>query len=290
LITGATGTLGAAFARVAESRALPFRLLTRREMDIADPVSVERALDEAGAWAVVNTAGYVRVDDAEREPEACYRENTWGAGVLAAACARRGLPLVTFSSDLVFDGRGRSEPYVEGDAVSPLGVYGRSKAEAERAVLEAWPSALVVRTSAFFGPWDEYNFVHAALGALSRGEEFHAADDSVVSPTYVPELAHASLDLLLDGESGLWHLANEGAVTWAEFARRAAAHAGLDASLVVGRPAGELGLAAPRPAYSALGSERGALLRTLDEALACYVRERVCAPSASRGRTRTAAG
>ncbi|HEX8499393.1 MAG TPA: sugar nucleotide-binding protein [Pyrinomonadaceae bacterium] len=289
LIAGATGTLGAAFARVAESRALPFRLLTRREMDIADAGSVERALEESGAWAVVNAAGYVRVDDAEREAAACRRENATGAGVLAAACARRGVPLVTFSSDLVFDGRGRAEPYLESDAVAPLGVYGRSKAEAERLVLEAWPSALVVRTSAFFGPWDEYNFLHAALGALSRGEEFHAADDSVVSPTYVPELAHACLDLLIDGERGVWHLANGGAVTWAEFARRAARLAGLDAGLVVGRTARELGLLAPRPAYSALGSERGVLLKTLDEALERYVRERGSEPAASRGRTRSAA-
>ncbi|HEX8294247.1 MAG TPA: family 1 glycosylhydrolase, partial [Pyrinomonadaceae bacterium] len=234
LITGATGTLGAAFARAAESRSLPHRLLSRREMDIADPASVERALEGADAWALVNAAGYVRVDDAEREAESCFRENTEGPRVLAEACARRGLRLVTFSSDLVFDGRGRSEPYVESDEVSPLNVYGRSKAEAERLVSAALPSALVVRTSAFFGPWDEYNFVHAALGALARGEEFVAADDAWVTPTYVPALVHACLDLLVDGEGGVWHLANAGAVTWADFARRAARAAGLDERLVQG--------------------------------------------------------
>ncbi|HEX8189257.1 MAG TPA: SDR family oxidoreductase, partial [Pyrinomonadaceae bacterium] len=289
LITGATGTLGAAFARVAESRALPHRLLSRREMDIADPESVERALEGAGAWALVNAAGYVRVDDAEREAESCFRENTEGARVLAEACARRGVKLVTFSSDLVFDGRGRREPYVESDAVSPLGVYGRSKAEAERLVLELLPTALVVRTSAFFGPWDEYNFLHAALAALSRGEEFVAADDAHVTPTYVPELAHACLDLLVDGEGGVWHLANSGAVTWADLARRAARLAGLDERLVKGRPTGELNLAAPRPAYSALGTERGALLGTLDEALARFMREGG-ADTPSLRRARTAAG
>ena len=83
--------------------------------------------------------------------------------------------LVTFSSDLVFDGRGRTEPYVETDEAAPLNVYGRSKAEAERLVLEALPSALVVRTSAFFGPWDQYNFLHAVLSSLERGVEFVAA-------------------------------------------------------------------------------------------------------------------
>jgi dTDP-4-dehydrorhamnose reductase len=275
LITGATGTLGAAFARVAGSRALTHQLLSRREMDIADPESVEKVLEGAGAWALVNAAGYVRVDDAEREAESCYRENTEGARVLADACARHGVRLVTFSSDLVFDGGGRAEPYVETDEVSPLNVYGRSKAEAERLVLDALPSALVVRTSAFFGPWDGYNFVHAALEALARGEEFVAADDAYVTPTYVPALAHACLDLLIDGEAGVWHLVNEGAVTWADFARRSARAAGLDERLVKGRPTRELNLAAPRPVYSALGTQRGALLGPLDEALESFVRERV---------------
>jgi dTDP-4-dehydrorhamnose reductase len=273
LITGATGTLGAAFARAAESRALAYRLLSRREMDIADPESVEKVLKDAGAWALVNAAGYVRVDDAERERASCFRENTLGAAVLAAACARHGVRLVTFSSDLVFDGREREDPYVETDEVSPLNVYGRSKVEAERLVLGALPSALVVRASAFFGPWDEYNFLHAALSTLARGEEFVAAGDAYVTPTYVPELVHACLDLLIDGEGGVWHLSNTGAVTWADFARRAARLAGLDERLVAGRPTSELNLAAARPAYSALGSERGALLGPLDEALERFMHE-----------------
>jgi dTDP-4-dehydrorhamnose reductase len=280
LITGATGTLGAAFARVAESRAIAHRLLSRQEMDIADPESVEKVLEGAGAWALVNAAGYVNVDDAERERILCFRENTLGAMALAAACARHGVKLLTFSSDLVFDGRMKKEPYVESDEVAPLNVYGRSKAEAERFALGAMPTALVIRTSAFFGPWDEYNFLHTALGALARGEEFVAADDAHVTPTYVPELAHACLDLLIDGERGVWHLANSGAVTWADFARRAARLAGLDERLVRGRPTRELNLAAPRPTYSALGSERGVLLRPLDEALECFMRERSALPPA----------
>ena len=288
LITGATGTLGAAFARVAESRAIPHRLLSRHEMDIADPESVEKVLEGEGAWALVNAAGYVRVDDAEREPGSCFRENTLGAVLLASTCARHGVRLVTFSSDLVFDGRGRDEPYVESDEVSPLNVYGRSKAEAERLALGVMPTALIVRTSAFFGPWDESNFLHTALGALARGEEFVAADDAQVTPTYVPELAHACLDLLIDGESGVWHLANTGAVTWADFARRAARLAGLDERLVRGRPTRELNLAAARPTYSALGSERSALLRPLDEALESYMRERGALPPAL-ARVRSAA-
>ena len=275
LVTGATGTLGQAFARACEGRALGYRLLTRRELDIADEASVAAALDGLNPWAVVNAAGFVRVDDAECERAACFRENAEGAATLASGCAARGVKLLTFSSDLVFDGTKRDAPYVESDATAPLGAYGESKAEAERRVLELARDALIIRTSAFFGPWDKYNFVTLALRALSEGREFVAASDAVVSPTYVPDLTHACLDLLIDGEAGLWHLANDGAVTWAELARRAAALAGLDERLVVGRPVASLNLAAPRPLHCAIASERGALLPPLDDALARYLRERV---------------
>ncbi|HVF28486.1 MAG TPA: sugar nucleotide-binding protein, partial [Pyrinomonadaceae bacterium] len=272
LISGATGTLGSAFARICHARAIPYRLLGRREMDIADAASVGMALAEFEPWAVVNAAGYVRVDDAEREPEACARENTEGPATLAAACAERGVALLTFSSDLVFDGSAR-EPYVERDAPAPLNVYGRSKAEAEARVTALHPSALVIRTSAFFGPWDEYNFVTGALRALAAGDHFAAADDATVSPTYVPDLVHACLDLLIDGECGVWHAANQGAFTWADVARLAARLADLDAKLIDARPTRSFNLAAPRPAYSALGSERGTLLPPLEDALSRYLNE-----------------
>src|SRR5205085_4596445 len=131
-------------------------------------------------WAVVNAAGYERVDRAEREPDRCFRVNAHGPALLAAACARHGAALLTFSSDLVFDGEA-SSAYRESDVPKPLNVYGLSKAEAERRVLDALPAALVVRTSAFFGPWDEYNFVAVALRALSAGRLFPAAEDAQIS-------------------------------------------------------------------------------------------------------------
>jgi dTDP-4-dehydrorhamnose reductase len=273
LITGATGTLGRAFARVCHARAIPYHLLTRKELDIADPASVEAALNGFEPWAIVNAAGFVRVDDAERDAEACLRENSEGPATLAAACAARGVALVTFSSDLVFDGSARKTAYVESDAPAPLGVYGRSKADAETRVLAALPSTLVIRTSAFFGPWDEHNFVTASLRALAAGQRFAAADDATVSPTYVPDLVHASLDLLIDAERGVWHLANEGAVTWADLARLAAGLAGFDAGLVNACSTLSLGFVAQRPAYSALGSERGTLLPPLEDALSRYMRD-----------------
>ncbi|MBD0329586.1 MAG: SDR family oxidoreductase, partial [Thermoleophilia bacterium] len=268
-----TGTLGQAFARCCELRGLAYRLVTRAELDIADAESVERALDDVRPWAVVNTAGYVRVDDAESDPERCERENVVGPATLAAACAGRGVRLVTFSSDLVFDGAKRV-PYVEGDPVAPLSVYGRTKAEAERVVLAWSPDALVVRTSAFFGPWDTYNFVTLALAALERGEPFAAAADATVSPTYVPDLVDATLDLLIDGEAGRWHLANRGAATWADLAGAAAELAGVSAATLEPVATAELRFAAPRPAFSVLGSERTAAMPTLESALERYLAER----------------
>lgn len=276
VIVGARGTLGKAFARLCEVRGITYRLLTRQEMDITDSVSVNAVLAELKPWAVINAAGYVRVDEAEREPHICLKINTEGAEILATACAKHNAALLTFSSDLVFNGAA-TNPYVETDIVDPLSVYGCSKVLAEKLVLHVYPTSLVIRTSAFFGPWDEYNFVTISLRQLSAGNTFVAAEDAVVSPTYVPDLVHASLDLLIDGESGLWHLANQGAsegITWADLARVVAKQAGVSVSNLITLPMREIGLAAPRPTYSVLGSDRSELMPCLDSAISRYFDDR----------------
>jgi dTDP-4-dehydrorhamnose reductase len=269
VICGATGTLGFAFARACAERGLAFRLLRRADLDIARPAAVKAALDRFRPWAVINAAGYVRVDEAERDVGRCFRENAAGPLTLARTCRQRGVALMTFSSDLVFDGQ-KSAPYLESDPAVPLSVYGRSKAEAEQRVLTAMAHALVIRTSAFFGPWDDHNFVTRGIAALQSDREWEAADDCRVSPTYVPDLVSAALDLLLDGESGVWHLANRGVVTWAELARKAAAVAGLDPERVRSRPTADLAFLARRPAYSALASERADLMPPLEDAIHRY--------------------
>jgi dTDP-4-dehydrorhamnose reductase len=266
LITGARGTLGQAFARLCEQRGLPHQRVTRHDMDIADPASVAAALIRWQPWAVVNTAGYVRVDDAEHDAERQWRENAIGPSVLAQACANAGLPLLTFSSDLVFDGL-QQRPYTEADEPNPLNAYGRAKHAAEQAVLRLHPGALVVRTAAFFGPWDRHNFIVQGLQRLREGQPWLAAADQVISPTYVPDLVHACLDLLIDGQRGLWHLSNDGALSWAELACRAAEAHRLPTRLVQAVPGVSLDWRAPRPAFSALGSAQGRLMRTVDDAL-----------------------
>ncbi len=266
LITGATGTLGQALARMCEERAMPFCLTTRDELDICRPESISAAMERHEPWAVINTAGFVRVADAQAERDACFAWNCDGAANLAEACAPAGIPLVTFSSDLVFDGR-KGSPYVEDDPVCPGEPYGASKAEAERRVLAAHPGAMVIRTAAFFGPWDRYNFAWAVLSSLADGRRFTACPNSVVSPTFVPDLCHATLDLLVDGETGLWHLANQGRMNWHEFAVRVAEAAGLDTRLIDAAPQAE------QVRDTTLASNHGALLRPLDQAIADYVAE-----------------
>lgn len=272
LIVGATGTLGRAFGRICEGRGLAHQLLRRAQLDIADAQSIKAAIETYQPWAIINAAGYVRVDDAESDAGRCFRENHEGAALLAHACARHKLQLLTFSSDLVFDGS-KQAPYVESDPVRPLNVYGESKARAEADILAADGQALIVRTSSFFGPWDEYNFVTLALRALTAGQRFDAVDDCVMATTYVPDLVHASLDLLLDGAQGIWHLANAGETTWYGLAQRAARAAGISTASLNPISVADAPFCARRPAYSVLTSERAWLMPSLDDAMARYLRD-----------------
>jgi dTDP-4-dehydrorhamnose reductase len=272
LITGATGTLGGALAAACRHRHIAHVLTSRAELDLSDDTSICAALDRWRPWVVVNAAGWVRVDDAEGAVPDCMAANAAGAARLARACDDRGIATVGFSSDLVFDGSA-GRPYIESDRPAPLNVYGRSKAEAEAAISALAGTHLMVRTAAFFSPFDRYNFAVHAAEALARGERFAAADDQYVSPTYVPDLCNAVLDLAIDGERGIWHLANEGEVSWAEFACRIADALGYDRKLVDPMPGVDLGWRAKRPAYVPLATRRGANLPPLEDALRRFASE-----------------
>jgi dTDP-4-dehydrorhamnose reductase len=278
LITGGHGTLGRAFARLCVERDIPCVSLTRQEFDIADPEQVASILKSMQPWAVVNAAGYVHLDAAETDRERCFRANVMGPALLAENCKRLGIRFLSFSTDMVFDGR--LNAYHESCAVRPLNVYGESKAESERMILSANPEAMIVRTSSFFGPWDPYNFVTQTLRRVVRQEPVHALSDVRVSPTYVPDLVHTALDLLIDGEQGIVHLANRGEVTWSDWARsvvRVAAKGPLgaraDEALVVDKNLADFGLRAARPRNSVLTSERVKLMPQLDDALARYMKQ-----------------
>jgi dTDP-4-dehydrorhamnose reductase len=244
-------------------------VVSRPELDVHDAAAIERCISGIRPWAVINTTGYAGIDAAEQDAVNCYRTNVISAKNLAKTCARFDIQFVTFSTDLVFDGS-QDRPYTEQDHVGPLCVYGHSKAAAERRVLRTYPQALVVRTSGLFGAYDARNYLSHSLRQIAAGEPVQAPADWTVSPTYLPDLVHRCLDLLIDGESGIWHITNDGACTWAELAATAARALGLDDRLVERCRGRDLGWLARRPRFSALASEQGIRLPSLDDALCRY--------------------
>jgi dTDP-4-dehydrorhamnose reductase len=269
MIIGKTGTLGAAFSRICTQRGIVHVSLTRQELDITDESQIRQAIDIHKPWAIINASGFVNVDLAETQTTKCYLANMTGPLLLAKACREMGIRMVTFSSDMVFSGT-KSSPYTELDAARPLNHYGKSKAMSEAAIGSVDPAILIIRTSAFFGPWDQYNFAYRILQDLKEKKRCLVANDVTISPTYVPDLVHASLDLLIDEEEGLWHVTNNGAFSWAEFAREIAERAKLSQNSVASCSQEEMAWKARRPRYSALQSSKGVSLSSIDDALTRY--------------------
>jgi len=270
LIIGKNGTLGKAFARIGEERGICYRLLSRQDVNICNKQEIERVVNMYKPWAIINAAGFVRVDDAENEIEKCFDENVNGPSLLASACKKHGIKLLTFSSDLVFNGD-KKQGYVESDQPMPLNIYGKSKAESEIQVLKENDSSLIVRTSAFFGPWDQYNFVNHVVNALLLEQHCPVTKDVWISPTYVPDLVNTSLDLLIDDEKGIWHISNDGEITWADFACEIAKMGRFNKTFIKPRSLRMMEFNAPRPLYSVLKSEKGIILPTLENALSRYL-------------------
>ena len=271
LITATDGPLGHAFARLCELRGIPYRVLPQPHCK-ANTEFLGRTFHELNPWAVVNTGSYTGLDDPEVDVHRAFADEIQSARLLARECELRSVRYLTFSSQLVFDGR-KGSGYRESDAVAPLNPYGCRQAEAEELVQREMQAALIVRCGPLFGPWEESNFVLRALRAMRAGKLFRAANDVVVSPTYTPQLVDACLDLLIDGERGIWHVANQGAVTWAGLARMAAQVANLASDLLRPCSLSDLGLLVTMPSCGELTSERGLLLPSLEDALLHFVRE-----------------
>jgi dTDP-4-dehydrorhamnose reductase len=262
-VTGAGGQLATEFARLLEGEVF----LSREEaLDIRDAGAVRAAVRGFEPDVVLHTAAYTDVDGAEADPAAAESINVDGTRNLVSALRGTHTALVYFSTDYVFDGEKRA-PYLESDAPRPLGVYGRTKLEGERLVLE-WPHGIVIRTSWLFSATGR-NFVKSILAAATQrtgggrdggsagsGEPLRVVDDQVGSPTFAGHLAAAVDEALRLGVGpGIYHMAGSGYCSWLEFAREIVALAGLDVDVVPITTA-ELGRPAPRPAFSALASER----------------------------------
>jgi len=243
LITGAGGQLGRALERAfADDDVLA---LTRADWDVTGPLPTSGSPTEIDL--VLHTAAWTDVDGAEDDPQGAAAVNIGGTAHAASLKA----PLVTFSTDYVFDGRKRS-PYVESDGPNPASAYGRTKLHGEAA---AGPNAWVVRTSWLFGSTG-HNFLRTMLRIGAERDEVAVVDDQRGSPTFVGNLAAAVRGFVdADMPKGLWHVAAEGDCTWADFAEAIFAEAGLSCG-VRRITTAELERPAPRPAYSVLRSER----------------------------------
>jgi len=237
LITGANGQLGQALQAV-----FPAAMgLSREQWDVTAP-SPPSQLPPLSA--VLHAAAWTDVDGAETDEPSAERANVAGTRNVV----RLGVPVVTYSSDYVFDGTKR-EPYVESDPTGPLSAYGRTKLAAEREVEAGW----IVRTAWLFGA-NGRNFVRTMLQLAANQDEVAVVDDQIGCPTYVGHLAAATGELM-ERPEGTWHLAAQGQCSWAEFAEAIFEERGLHCR--VRRIAtAELARPAPRPAYSVLRSER----------------------------------
>jgi dTDP-4-dehydrorhamnose 3,5-epimerase len=218
------------------------------------------------------------VDECEMDRESAFRVNAEGTANVVAAAGRSGARVVYVSTDYVFDGAREGE-YVEEDPTAPVNAYGSSKLEGERRVLDG-PGNLVIRTSWVFGRGR--NFVGTILGAVRDGRELVVVDDQIGRPTWARDLARAIAYLVDSDESGVMHVAGDGAPgSWAELATVATDAAGLDAHVQrtdtasYARRAGRR--LAPRPMNSVLSIERarraGVPLGPWRDAVRAYVTE-----------------
>lgn len=252
--------LGHDVRRVGERADHELILIDLPELDITDEPAVIAFYERERPEATINCAAWTDVDGAESNREAAHAVNAQGAGNLARAAAHIDSPLLHISTDYVFDGTapldtaGRPRPYVESDATAPRSVYGDTKLAGEHQVLAASSAHTVVRTAWLYGI-DGPNFVATMLRLAGEREAVQVVDDQIGSPTWSGHLAPAILGLLERQVTGLVHLTGAGSVSWNGFAKEIFRQAEMDCRVEAATTA-EMARPAPRPAWSAMESER----------------------------------
>jgi len=236
-----------AWVEVLRRREIEHRSLDRGGLDLTKPHTIEKAIVDCGL--VINCAAYTDVDSAEAREELANQVNGIGVGHLARICKERGVALVHYSTDYVFNGRG-TRPYRAGDVIEPVNAYGRSKALGERLIGESGCEHLIIRTSWLYAPWGK-NFVRTIVGFCAQNHPLRIVSDQTGRPSSAQHLAENSWRLLEKGARGIFHLADGGECSWFEFAKEIARQVGSDVNVQSCRTA-ELGRAAARPIYSVL--------------------------------------
>jgi dTDP-4-dehydrorhamnose reductase len=226
LIAGWHGQVAQALAELAPGRAeIKAFAVGRPALDLCSPSSIQSNLVESRPDIMINTAAFTAVDDAESEPDKAFALNREGAAAFAGVAARKGIPVIHVSTDYVFDGA-KKDPYTEEDTTGPINAYGVSKLEGERAVADANPRHVILRTAWVHSPWSR-NFVKTMLALARDRDEIGVVDDQVGCPTYALDLASAILDVAVQIGSGttrepwgVYHAASAGGASWCGLARR----------------------------------------------------------------------
>jgi dTDP-4-dehydrorhamnose reductase len=279
LITGANGQLGTDLCRALHDfEVIP---LTHADIEVTDINSVKNAFKKYLPDVAINTAAYVRVDDAEDEREKAFSVNALGALNVAAAAQQIQARLVHISTDYVFGGEAgqRTLPYIEFDLPFPPNTYGKSKLAGEKFVQGLGNKYLIIRTSGLFGAAGSSgkggNFVETILRFARERDELNVVDDQFFSPTYTKDLAGKIVQLVITEHYGILHITNKGACSWYEFAREILKLAGLKTP-VLPVTSGRHPQKARRPLYSVLDNYQLRLLgmddmRSWPEALQDYM-------------------
>jgi dTDP-4-dehydrorhamnose reductase len=204
--------------------------LGRRDMDLASPDSLRRAVRKTEPALIVNAAAYTAVEEAESEPELAMAINGVAPGILAEEAKRLGAAIVHYSTDYVFDGT-KPNPYTENDLPNPLNVYGKTKLEGERAIQAADVPYLIFRTSWVYGTRGK-NFLLTILQRAQERDELHVVNDQIGAPTWCRMIAESTAQVLgqcflsprfrtrdLGEWRGLYHLTASGDASWFSFAK-----------------------------------------------------------------------
>ncbi len=267
LVTGAGGQVG--HELVAAFADHDVTALDHAGLDVSDRDAVLDAITTLRPDAVVHGAAWTAVDACESDPDRAFAVNALGTRHIADAARSVGAHVCTFSTDYVFDGN-KADPYVETDATNPQSVYGRSKLAGEQELADD-PDALVLRISWVCGAHGA-NMVKTILRLASEHETLRFVDDQRGHPTFAADLAAMVRRLVGEHRGGLFHVTNQGAVSWYEFARAVLDSAGLDPERVHPIASADLDppRPAPRPANSVLDN---AALRSADVPLLPHYRE-----------------
>ena len=248
VLIGRGGMLGRRWASLLSERRIPHHKPPRAELDLEDESAIDRFV-APGVQCVINCAAWTGVDAAEEREDEATRVNGVAVGRLARRCREVGATLVHYSTDYVFAGDA-SEPYRTDHPRAPLNAYGRGKALGEELLEDSGADYLLIRTSWLYAPWGK-NFVLTIRELARQREHLRIVNDQRGRPSYVDNVARATLALIENGSRGIYHVTDDGDCTWFDLAKLIANQVN-DRCVVQPCSSDDFVRPAARPAYSVL--------------------------------------